>query len=143
MRRRVSILIAVASALGVLGFQSLSAAASFTFTKPQWDGLAMFLEIARDELGPERVVLEATVDWEQLKPQDALLVFHPETDLSFSETSAFLAAGGRLGLLDDFGRGDDLLQRFQIQRVAPPEPAESLRDRPALDRKSTRLNSSH
>ena len=97
MRRRVSILIAVASALGVLGFQSLSAAASFTFTKPQWDGLAMFLEIARDELGPERVVLEATVDWEQLKPQDALLVFHPETDLSFSETSAFLAAGGRLG----------------------------------------------
>src|SRR5690606_34569090 len=72
------------------------------------------------------------VDWEQLKPQHALLVFHPETDLSFSETSAFLAAGGRLGLLDDFGRGDDLLQRFQIQRVAPPEPAESLRDRPAL-----------
>ena len=130
--QRVCVVIGVACVLGVAGLRHASATTSFTFTKQRWDGLATFLEVARAELGPERVVLEATVDWEQLSPEDALLVIHPETDLSFNEASAFLAAGGRIGLLDDFGRGADLLRRFHLSRGPPPEPAEMLRNHPAL-----------
>src|SRR5690606_10799479 len=76
--------------------------------------------------------VEATINWETLRPEDALLIIHPETDLSFSEASAFLSAGGRLGVIDDFGRADDLLRRFQIARVPAPTPAESFRNNPAL-----------
>lgn len=107
-------------------------AESFSFRKPDWDALSTFLKVARDQLGARRVVVEAVVNWETLRPEDALLVIHPEADLSFSEASAFLSAGGRLGVVDDYGRADDLLRRFQISRISAPTPAESFRNNPAL-----------
>ncbi len=107
-------------------------AESFSFRKPDWDGLSTFLKVARDQIGAGRVVIEATVDWDALSPEDALLVIHPESDLSVSEASAFLAAGGRLGVIDDFGRADDLLRRFQVERVAAPSPADAFQGNPAL-----------
>lgn len=107
-------------------------AESFSVTKARWDSFSAFLSLARETIGPARVEVEATVNWSTLRSEDTLLIVHPETDLSFSETSAFLSAGGRVALLDDFGRGDDLLSRFQIQRVNPTTPLESLDGNPAL-----------
>lgn len=111
---------------------STAYAESFSVTKPRWDSFSAFLRLARETIGSARVEVEATVNWSALRPEDTLLVVHPETDLSFAETSAFLSAGGRIALLDDFGRGDDLLRRFQIQRVTPPPTLEALDGNPAL-----------
>jgi hypothetical protein len=126
------------SLLGLLVFGTVlcvgnrARAESFSFRKPDWDALSTFLKVARDQIGTKHVVVEATINWESLQPEDALLVIHPEADLSFSEASAFLSAGGRLGIVDDFGRADDLLRRFQIERIAAPKPAESFQNNPAL-----------
>lgn len=126
------------SFLGLLVLEALlcsgnrAHAESFSFRKPEWDALSTFLKVARDQVGSRRIVVEATIDWENLHPEDALLVIHPEADLSFSEASAFLSAGGRLGVIDDFGRADDLLRRFQLERVAAPQPKEAFRNNPAL-----------
>src|SRR5690606_18811598 len=76
-------------------------AESFSFRKPDWDALSTFLKVARDQIGARRVVVEATINWETLRPEDALLIIHPETDLPSSEASAFLSAGGRRGVIDD------------------------------------------
>lgn len=111
---------------------SVAYAESFSVTKPRWDSFSAFLSLARETIGSARVEIEATVNWSALHAEDTLLIVHPETDLSFSETSAFLSAGGRIALLDDFGRGDDLLRRFQIQRVNPPAPLEAVDGNPAL-----------
>lgn len=95
-------------------------ATSFEFQRPQWDGLTELLEQAREQLGRDRVVLDAQLDWSRLQPQDALLIVHPTRPLRFAEASAFMSAGGRMALLDDFGAGDELLRRFHIRRVSAP-----------------------
>ena len=44
-----------------------------------------------------------------------------------------MRAGGRVVMLDDFGRGDSLLRHFGMERVpSPRRPAESLRHNPQL-----------
>ncbi len=133
MRRKLASFTAWGVVLGALHVTGNHAhAESFSFRKPDWDALSTFLKVARDQIGARRVVVEATIDWDSLTPEDSLLVIHPEADLSFSEASAFLSAGGRLGVIDDYGRADDLLRRFQIQRVPAPAPAEAFRDNVAL-----------
>lgn len=133
MRRRWPSFVCWLAVFGALGARcGLAHAEAFSFRQPHWEALTTFLEVARDQIGARRVVVEATIDWSKIAPEDALLVIHPLTDLSFSEASAFLSAGGRLGVVDDHGRGDDLLRRFQIQRVPAPPPAESVQDNPAL-----------
>lgn len=107
--------------------------AAFEFKQPRWDSSTELLELSRKKLGPGRVVLGAKLDWSQLTPADAVLVLHPSNRLQFTQVSAFLAAGGRLALLDDFGKGDQLLSRFHIHRTSPPaRPLESLLDNPHL-----------
>lgn len=132
MRRMWPSFIGLISLFALLTAVTPSRAESFSFRKPDWDSLSAFLKVVRDQIGTRRVVVEATINWETLRAEDALLVIHPEADLSFSEASAFLSAGGRLAILDDYGRSDDLLRRFQIERVAAPKPAESFRNNPAL-----------
>src|SRR6185295_18660781 len=53
--------------------------------------------------------------------------------LDEGELSKFMREGGRVVLLDDYGRGDSLLTAFNMRRVpAPRSPAESLRHNPQL-----------
>jgi hypothetical protein len=78
------------------------------------------------------VVLGARLDWSQLTPADAVLLFHPGTRVEFTEASSFLTAGGRLAMIDDFGKGDELLRRFHIRRDFAPKPLEMLNDNPSL-----------
>jgi hypothetical protein len=109
-------------------FSSTPALAAFDFNDTTWEGTSDLLDAARAKLGRDRVVIAAALEYEKLKPEDGVLLLAPKTDLLHSEISAFLRAGGRLALVDDFGTGSSLLERFQIHRIrAPANPRDSLR----------------
>ena len=99
--------------------------ASFEFFNDSWDGASRLVRLAERKLGKRRVVVSNELPWDQVQPKDGILILHPQRNLNFGEVSAFLSAGGRLALLDDFGRGDRLLRRFHIERgptvVTPKE----------------------
>jgi len=110
-----------------------AAAKSFEIADTSWEGTSEFYALAQQDLGKARVEVLATVDYEHLSKDDALLILHPEVELDYNELSAFLRAGGRMAVLDDRGEADHFLARFQIRRVeAPRNPAQSLRDNPNL-----------
>jgi hypothetical protein len=89
--------------------------------------------MAEAELGPQRVVVTPTLNLPDLGREDGVILVHPEHFLDSDELSAFMRAGGRLVLLDDYGEGDGLLARFGIRRVPlPARPAEMLRGNPSL-----------
>lgn len=116
-----------------LAFWSGASFASFEFSNERWDSMSEFLAIARETLGEKRIVLTAQLNWAGLSPSDAVMVIHPTARVEFAEASAFLAAGGRLAMLDDFGQADELLERFHIQRIsAPRQPKESIHENPSL-----------
>lgn len=108
-------------------------AAAFECKDPGWEGTSELLALARERLGMSRVRLLAKLDYSTLTPRDGVLVLHPELEPLYDEVSAFLAAGGRIAVLDDFGAADRFLRHYRIFRVqAPLRPAAALRDRPAL-----------
>jgi hypothetical protein len=89
--------------------------------------------MAQADLGPRRVSVVSTLDVGRLKREDGVLLVHPERAVDYSELSAFMRAGGRLVLLDDYGTGDGLLAHFGIRRVPlPARPAEMLRFSPSF-----------
>ena len=109
------------------------ARAAFEFKDASWEGSSELLQLARERLGSQRVKVVAKLDFASLTPGDGVLVLHPEVELKYDEVSGFLAAGGRIAVLDDFGAADRLLEHYRIFRVqAPLRPAASLRDNPAL-----------
>jgi hypothetical protein len=98
-----------------------------------WEGLAQFVSIAQAELGTQRVVVTSKLDMRSLGRGDALFLVHPQSSIDDGEMSAFMHAGGRVILLDDYGTGDELLERFGIRRVPmPSRPAQMLRGNPAF-----------
>jgi hypothetical protein len=123
----------VVAALSVVLVSAPAALAAFDFKDATWEGSSELLAIARDKLGKGRVRVTAVIPWDEIQPRDALLVLHPNRELDYREVAAFLAAGGRLGVLDDYGKADVLLQRFRIHRVrAPFKPDKPLRENPNL-----------
>jgi len=118
----------LAFVFGLLLFAT-PAEAAFDFNDTTWEGTSDLLDAARAKLGRDRVVIAAALEYDKLKPEDGVLLLAPKTDLLHSEISAFLRAGGRLALVDDFGTGSSLLERFQIHRIrAPANPRDTLRD---------------
>jgi len=106
-------------------------AGPFDLAGSDWEGCAELVRLARAELGTGRVVTTAQVDFHELKPDDGLVLLYPERTLDVDQLSKFMKAGGRVILLDDFGRGDSLLKHFGLERVASPRrPAEYLRKNP-------------
>lgn len=98
-----------------------------------WEGYAQLVQMARDELGANRVLTPGTLDYHELDRTDGIVIVHPENALDVDELSAFMRAGGRIVLLDDYGTGDALLARFGIRRVPLPQrPLAMLRGNPAL-----------
>lgn len=131
--RQLVRLCAGAVVTGALAYSAPSAASAFDFNDPSWEGTSELLALARDRLGSGHVKLVATIDWSTLTPADALLVVHPTRVIEYAEASAFLRAGGRIAVLDDFGSGTTLLEHFQIHRIrAPGRPLDSLRGNPNL-----------
>jgi hypothetical protein len=129
MTRSCAVVVAVALMLA----SGSATAAPFDLNDSTWEGCSDLLQLARQELGSDRVVVLSTLDWEQIKATDGILVLHPENPMDAEESAAFMKAGGRMAVLDDFGRGDKLLAHFKIKRrTLPGEPASYLRGKPAL-----------
>jgi hypothetical protein len=118
--------------LAWLVFLSVDAKArAFDVNDTGWEGTSELLALARARLGNARVEIVASLDWERVRPGDGLLVLHPTVDLEYDEASAFLRAGGRIAVLDDYGKGTAFLERFQIKRMpAPDHPSQALRQNP-------------
>lgn len=129
---RLALVLAVVL-LGLLGPQGRAVAAPFDLAGSDWEGCAELVRLARSDLGSTRVVATAQIDFHELKPEDGLVLLYPEKSLDVEELSKFMHAGGRVVLLDDFGRGDSLLRHFGLERVGSPRrPAEFLRKNPQL-----------
>ena len=111
----------------------LAKAAAFEVKDTSWEGCSALLELGRAELGEGQVVPLSHLDWSALEPEDALFIMHPDHAPSSDKLAAFLAKGGRVAVIDDFGAGDQILARFQIERVpAPSRPFSMLRNNPSL-----------
>ncbi|MBX3259126.1 MAG: DUF4350 domain-containing protein [Labilithrix sp.] len=126
---RVALLLLV-----VVSFVPRSASAiPFDLAGSDWEGGTELVRLARAELGAARVVATTRIDFAELTPDDGLLVLYPERSLDVDELTKFMRAGGRVIMLDDFGRGESLLSTFGMKRVpSPRHPAESLRHNPQL-----------
>lgn len=119
--------------IAVISAQRPTRAAAFEVNDTGWEGSSELLEIARGELGAARVQAVAVLNWDEVQPEDGVLAIHPLQAMDAEETTAFMKAGGRLAILDDYGLGDETLKRFHIERtVAPSRPVVALRNRAAL-----------
>jgi hypothetical protein len=120
--------------LAVMVATARSAAASpFDLRGEDWEGLSDFVRMAQTELGPHRVVVTSALDMRALSREDGVVLVHPDHFVDADELTAFMRAGGRLVLLDDYGAGDGVLARFGIRRVPlPGRPVDMLRNNPAL-----------
>ncbi|MCU0692253.1 MAG: DUF4350 domain-containing protein [Polyangiaceae bacterium] len=108
-------------------------AAPYAFDGHDWEGASSLVDLLVGALGRERVVATHQLRWQELKAADGLVVLYPQHSLNPEELSAFLRAGGRVALLDDFGASEENVGRFKIRRApAPKRPARSLRNNPAL-----------
>jgi hypothetical protein len=118
----------------VLALASRAAmAAAFDLKGDDWEGLTQLLRIAEIEVGSSRAIATTTLDLHRLTPADAIMIVHPTRPLDVDGLEAFLHAGGRVLLFDDYGTGDELMTRFRIERVPlPGRPSEMLRGNPAL-----------
>ncbi len=124
---------ALALALAVMLTAAPTRAAPLDPRGEDWEGLSELLGMAEVEIGRDRVVVTDKLDFADLKPADALLVVHPERPIAPEELSAFMHAGGRLLLLDDYGAGQAILTHFGIRRVPlPAHPTKMLRGNPAF-----------
>ncbi|MBI4701619.1 MAG: DUF4350 domain-containing protein [Deltaproteobacteria bacterium] len=129
-RRRLR---ALAALLLVLLAGAEARAAAFDLGDTSWEGCSELLALARHELGEESVIVRAGLDWASLGPGDGVLVLHPLVALDVEEAAAFMMEGGRLAVVDDYGRGEELLAYFEIRRVSlPSRPMAFLRQNPAL-----------
>ena len=126
-------LVTLAALLGALLLPRAARAAAFDVNDATWEGCSELLDIARRELGETRVLAVGVLDWDEVKPEDGVLALHPEQAMDPDETAAFMKAGGRLAIVDDFGRGDETLRRFKIERASvPSRPVSALRNNPNL-----------
>jgi hypothetical protein len=126
-------LLAIAALATLMTVAGTARAVAFEVADTSWEGCSELYALARTELGPDRVVLTATLDWEQLRASDGVLVLHPMHPLDAEEAAAYMKAGGRMAVLDDYGKGDRLLAHFKIhRRNLPMFPAQYLRGKPEL-----------
>lgn len=104
------------------------ASADFQCNDDGWQGTSGLLTIARAVAGPERVKLVAELDYGRLTAQDSVLFLHPEVELDADSLNAFFMQGGRIAVLDDFGKAVSFTELHDILRVpAPTNPQEVLR----------------
>lgn len=113
-------------------FSSAVRAQPYRLDSRDWDGLSELLAIA-DAAGV-RLDTPAEVDVSTLSGNDALFILFPSEPLPRASLSAFLRAGGRIAIADDFGEAGALLQSYGIRRVEPNLSSEVsyLRGNPAL-----------
>lgn len=123
---------AVAGAvLALIPVASARADPDYDPSSSAWNGLSTLVELAEDEGVPLRV--PSALDLGGLTPRDAVLVIYPNEELPVGSLAEFMRDGGRVGLADDYGRGDELLEVYRIGRLpADPDEAPQLRGNPNL-----------
>jgi hypothetical protein len=128
MTRRRGLSFAVGIALAMRALSAIAGQTPFEPANHDWEGCSGLYDLARRALGEGRVVAVSKLDWSALKPTDGLLVVHPDHAIDADRLFAFLDAGGRTAIIDDFGAGDRILERFHIDRASPPaRPIKALR----------------
>lgn len=95
-----------------------------------WNGLSGLVEAAAD--ANVRLDTPERLDVAGLSPSDAIVLVHPDRELPVPSLSAFLRAGGRVVLADDFGEGERFLESFGIVRMPPADPPRTIRGNPHL-----------
>ncbi len=132
-RGAVAAIAALLALLVVFAMPRDARAGAFEISDTGWEGCSELLEIARGELGAARVSAVGVLNWDEVQPEDGVLVLHPLIPMDADDTTGFMKAGGRLAILDDYGSGDETLSRFRIERVPPPaRPVAALRNKAAL-----------
>ncbi len=127
--------IAALAIFSMLGWAGEARAESFDLGDTGWEGARGLVELAEHELGPGRVEATNRLDWQRLSPADGVLFLHPLGGPDPDEVAAFLRAGGRVAVVDDYGDGERLLARapYRIRKVPPPSsPLAALRGNPNL-----------
>jgi hypothetical protein len=123
---RIFALVLVAA---TLAWPRSTSAAAFECNDNGWEGTSELLSVARTVAGAARVRLVAELDYGALTPEDSVLVLHPDVILDDISLSAFVQLGGRVAVLDDFGKSTSFAERFGIMRVqAPIDPQNMLRN---------------
>src|SRR5687768_16590514 len=70
---------------------------------PAWNSLSGLVALGRDPSRGTTFELPSVLDLHELRPNDALLLVFPTKSPPREDLSAFLHAGGRLAIADDFG----------------------------------------
>ncbi len=97
-----------------LGSRPVHAQTDYDPRSMAWNGTSELVRIATESDIDVRPV--RTLDWEALRPGEALLVLYPRRSLGVADLSAFLDDGGRVAWLDDFGASEQFLDWFQFHR---------------------------
>jgi len=125
--------LSVASLAIVLCLSRHAHAGAFDYNDSGWQGTTEFLNLARAKLGTSRVRLTAAIDYAKLTPRDALLILHPSVALRSEWLSEFMGRGGRVAVIDDYGRAGSFFDQYEIRRLnAPIRPSASLRGNASL-----------
>jgi hypothetical protein len=122
---------AIALAVLLVGIAGARAQDDFATRGTAWNSVSQLILMARER--GMTVETPARLDAGTLRPSDSLLILAPEGAPPSREITAFLRAGGRVLLADDFGAGAHLLETFEIDRHTPTaSTALKLRGNPEL-----------
>lgn len=125
-------LVLVLFVVAVLFSAQRANASPFSLAGTDWEGSRDFVTLAEAE-APGHVVVLESIDFSRLKPEDAVIVLHPEQALDIDNLDRFMREGGRIIVLDDYGESEEFLHRFGVRKVPlPSPPLESLRENPAF-----------
>jgi len=131
--RAATRIVATALLLAVVACPSAAQGDAFDISDSTWEGCSALYDLATNELGSDRVKAVAVLDWSAVTANDGVLVLHPLQSMDPEETEAFVRAGGRLAIVDDYGRGEETLKRFYIERTTlPTRPLQALRNKSQL-----------
>lgn len=104
--------------------QAESTGADFDLDNTGWNGLSELRALAREQ--DAELIVPSRLDIGTLTPADGLLIVHPLEAPPTEQLTAFLQAGGRVAVADDFGRADELFRAFRITRTAPSQVSAEL-----------------
>jgi hypothetical protein len=90
------------------------AGADYALDNERWNGLSTLAAVARG-LGLE-VSAQTSFDWSELGANDVLLLVYPTSRVDAAKLSSFVRGGGRVLVADDFGDGDEAMNRLGATR---------------------------
>jgi hypothetical protein len=107
----------VLASIGIAGAWGVAhAAGDYALESKEWNGLADFAAIATG--GGVTIETRAELAWRDIGPSDVLFILYPTAHVDPVHLAAFLRAGGRALIADDYGRADEALARLGILRHA-------------------------